>query len=136
MKCRSNAFRVAIGLSIALLLATGCASSGSKGKTAERPKRTVLLTSEDDVRLGAEAAQTVEADVGLLEDPALQAYIEDIGKQLLRGLPRRNFAYTFSIVDQNWIPESSEDNSLTGFRRDFRGQEGQYVLRAQFRLLF
>lgn len=42
----------------------------------------------------------------------------------------------FSIVDQNWIPESSEDNSLTGFRRDFRGQEGQYVLRAQFQLLF
>lgn len=100
MKCRSNAFRVAIGLSIALLLATGCASSGSKRKTAERPKRTVLLTSQDDVRLGAEAAQTVEADVGLLEDPALQAYIDGIGKQLLRGLPRRNFAYTFSIVDQ------------------------------------
>jgi len=42
----------------------------------------------------------------------------------------------FSIVDQNWLPESSEDNSLTGFRRDFRGQEGQYVFRAQFQLLF
>jgi len=92
--------RIVIGLLVAVLLATGCASSGSKKKDDGKRKRTVLLTSSDDVRVGAEAAETVEADMGLLDDAELQAYVEAIGKKLLRGLPRRNFAYTFSIVDQ------------------------------------
>ena len=81
--------------SLVILGGVGCASSGKK-----RPKRTVLLTSADDVRAGAEAAKQVEASIGLLDNPELTAYVEGIGKKLLRGLPRRDFAYSFAIVDQ------------------------------------
>ena len=83
-----------------VLLATGCASSGSRKQAEAKPKRTVLLTSADDVRAGADAARDVAADVGLLEDPPLVAYVEKIGRKLLRGLPRREFAYHFAIVDE------------------------------------
>ena len=79
----------------------GCASSGKKSTAAnKRPKRTVLLTTADDVRMGREAADSVAAEIGLLDDPELVAYVEGIGKKLLRGLPRRDFAYHFAIVDQ------------------------------------
>lgn len=88
----------ALLLILGLLLALGCASSqGSKG---DGKKRTVLLTMEDDVRVGAEEAKEVQAAIGLLDDPELTAYVEQIGKKLLRGLPRRDFAYQFAIVDE------------------------------------
>ncbi|MFO0689441.1 MAG: M48 family metalloprotease [Myxococcota bacterium] len=90
-----------IALLVALLAAAGCASSGRPAKQAEsRPRRTVLLTSADDVRVGAEAARQVSAEIGLLEDPSLAPYVDGIGKKLLRALPRREFAYRFSIVDE------------------------------------
>jgi len=92
---------LALGLALSLAFAQGCASSGGGRKaSAAKPKRTVLLTSADDVRVGAEAAQQVQAEIGLLDDPQLSAYVDGIGKKLLRGLPRRDFAYRFSIVDQ------------------------------------
>ncbi len=104
MKSQKNrgrsSFLLALSMLLIATLGAGCASSGSK-KNAEKPrKRTVLYTLSDDVRAGAEAADSVQAEIGLLEDPILQAYVEAIGKKLLRGLPRRDFAYKFSIVDQ------------------------------------
>lgn len=101
---------VAVAVALAGLLAgvvgaSGCASSSGRAKREQagaggHPKRTVLLTSADDVRVGDEAAQQVEAEIGLLPDPALGAYVDGIGKKLLRFLPRRDFAYRFSIVDE------------------------------------
>jgi predicted Zn-dependent protease len=90
-------------MATAILLATvglGCAGSGAKGRGPDSSGRTVLLTMADDARTGAEAAESVEVEVGLLEDPELMAYVEGIGQKLLHGLPRREFAYRFSIVDQ------------------------------------
>jgi len=84
----------------AALAPMGCASSGGRKKADAKPKRTVLLTSEDDVRVGAEAARDVAAQVGVVDDPILSAYVDGIGKKLLRGLPRRDFAYRFAIVDE------------------------------------
>lgn len=89
---------------VLLLLVSGslsCASSGKKsGADKEKPKRTVILTSRDEVIIGREAAESVESEIGLLDDPKLTAYVQGIGKKLLRGLPRREFAYRFEIVDQ------------------------------------
>lgn len=95
--------RVAAILLLVCAVGLGCASSGSKKKKEEREakrKRSVLYTSTDDARVGKEAAQSVQAEIGLLDDPELTEYVQRIGKKLLRGLPRREFAYHFEIVDQ------------------------------------
>jgi predicted Zn-dependent protease len=67
---------------------------------SSRRKRTVLLTELDDERVGRQAASEVAADLGVLEDPDLTAYVQRLGEKLLRGLPRRSFRYRFAIVDQ------------------------------------
>jgi predicted Zn-dependent protease len=85
-------------LSLLLAVSLGCA--GGSSRKSSRPKRTVLLTADDDIRAGEEAAKSVEADIGLLDDPELNAYVEGIGNKLLRGLPIREFPYRFAIVDQ------------------------------------
>ena len=68
---------------------------------AARADRTVLLDSTyDDRDVGNKAAKGVEAQIGLLGDAALDAYIQGIGDKLLRAIPNRPFAYQFRVVDQ------------------------------------
>jgi predicted Zn-dependent protease len=79
----------------ALAVALGCA-----GSPKEKPgKRTVLMSEYDDARVGRESAQDVKAEIGVLEDAALAAYVDGIGRKLLRGIPRRGFDYQFYVVD-------------------------------------
>ncbi len=91
---RSVAIFVALLCGFALALG-GCASSGSKKK-----KRTVLMTEYDDARVGQEASTDVAAQMGVLDDPKINAYVTELGLKLLRGLPRRSFQYHFAVVDQ------------------------------------
>ena len=106
MSQRGPLFR-SVGLALAglVFVSLGCASSGSsRSEAAEERKRerrrTVIMTTQDNVRVGREAAEQVAAQIGTLDDPELVAYVERIGKKLLRALPRRDFAYRFAIVDQ------------------------------------
>ncbi len=69
--------------------------------SAARAERTVLLDSTyDDAAVGKEGAKGVEAQLGLLGDPAVDAYVQGIGDKLLRAIPNRPFAYVFHVVDQ------------------------------------
>jgi predicted Zn-dependent protease len=78
------------------VLAAGCASS-----SASKPsKRVILSTSYDDAAVGRESSDAVATELGLLDDPALDAYLNEIGRKLLRGIPRRSFNYQFKVVDQ------------------------------------
>lgn len=99
-----KAMRLAVVLLLACAIGLGCASSGSKKRKQEeqaKRRRSVLYTSSDDARMGAEAARSVQAEIGLLDDdPELTEYVQRIGKKVLRALPRREFAYHFEIVDQ------------------------------------
>ncbi|HTO55357.1 MAG TPA: M48 family metalloprotease [Myxococcota bacterium] len=66
-----------------------------------RADRTVLLDSTyDDRDAGREGAKGVEAQIGLLNDKALDAYVQGIGDKLLRAIPNRPFEYQFRVVDQ------------------------------------
>jgi predicted Zn-dependent protease len=78
-----------------LLAALGLASSSALAR-----ERTVLLSEEDDARVGREAAQGVEVEIGTLDDPELTAYVGSIGKKLLRAIARRSFKYSFRVADQ------------------------------------
>jgi predicted Zn-dependent protease len=83
----------------AALLASAACSSSPK-QDSQKPKRTVLHTRYDDARVGREASRGVAAQMGLMNDPALDAYVSELGRKLLRGIPRRSFQYQFKVVDQ------------------------------------
>ena len=86
----------AVILTCAVLLAA-CASPP---RPQSERKRTILVTDHDDTRVGREASGDVEAEIGVLDDPELTAYVSRIGHKLLRGVPRRSFQYHFAVVDQ------------------------------------
>ena len=81
-------------------LGLGCWACASTPNPRERPKTTILLTEQDDVRAGREGAGQVAAQIGVLDDPALKSYVNDIGRKLLRGVPNRGFDFEFNVVDQ------------------------------------
>ena len=83
----------------------GCAKDGFDSPTSsdsqDKKKRTILLSTEyDDLGAGQEAAQEVEAELGLYEDAALNAYVSRIGTQLVQHAAPRPFQYEFQILDQ------------------------------------
>jgi predicted Zn-dependent protease len=85
---------VALAILLAFVAYHDPASSGERGK------RDVLLSESDDARIGREAAKSIPAQMGLYEDPEFEAYVNQLGQKLLRGVPRMGFDYQFKIVDQ------------------------------------
>ena len=91
--------RLPILPAVALLLAVASAGCGGGGA---RPQREVILTSEAvDERVGREAAEDVTHSLGLVVDPALVAYVNQVGGRMARHAPRGRFQYHFGIIDQD-----------------------------------
>jgi len=89
--------------SVALLTcaALGLSACASSAKDPPKKRRTtVLMTKYDDIDAGRDAAKSVATETGLYDDPELSAYVAKIGRKLLRGIPRRDFAYQFKVVDE------------------------------------
>ena len=84
MRSRRLLASVVVLACAAALVVAGC-SSAPKSSGEEKKKRTVLHTSYDDERVGREASRSVAAEIGLLNDPAMDAYVSEIGRKLLRG---------------------------------------------------
>jgi predicted Zn-dependent protease len=88
-----------IALVVALAYGGFSCSSASGGKPKKR-KQVILATEYDDTDVGHDAAAEVEAEMGILPDPELTAYVTAIGRRLLRFAPHSSFHYRFQIVDQ------------------------------------
>jgi predicted Zn-dependent protease len=87
-------------LAISLLLAVPALGCGGGGPP--RQQRQVILSSEAvDEKVGKEASQDVVSELGVVDDPALNAYVNQVGQRLARHAPRGRFQYHFAIVDQD-----------------------------------
>jgi predicted Zn-dependent protease len=95
--------RAATLLSALLALCVSCASPPAAEKPAART--VVLSTAEVDAQVGEEASREVAAQIGVVKDAKLQAYVEALGQKLVRFAPRQPFAYRFQVVDQ-WSPNA------------------------------
>jgi predicted Zn-dependent protease len=50
-------------------------------------------------KAGAEAARQAEEQMGLVDDPALEAYVREIGERLVEHASRKDVTWRFKIVD-------------------------------------
>jgi predicted Zn-dependent protease len=92
--------RGAIAAIACIVAGLAACSEAAKRPAAKRPAEIVLRTEADDRRAGEGAAKEIAAELGIVEDPGLVAYVNQIGERLLRFAPTRDFQYRFYIVDQ------------------------------------
>ncbi len=82
---------VALALSAGL---AGCATNPATGQL-----QLSLVSEAEEIELGKEAAQDVRRSVGLYADPALQAYVEEVGRALAARSERPALPWTFGVAD-------------------------------------
>lgn len=83
-----------LGLAICLLGITSCAVNPVTGK-----KQVVFMTEGQEIAMGQQSDPEVIAFFGLYDDPELQKFISEKGKELAAVSHRPKIAYEFKIVD-------------------------------------
>ncbi|MBW2315871.1 MAG: M48 family metalloprotease [Deltaproteobacteria bacterium] len=58
----------------------------------------VLMDDEDDRESDRQGALAVEAQIGLVEDEELAAYVDELGQAMAKHSPRQNVRYHFHVV--------------------------------------
>ena len=91
--------------SFLLLIAAAAALAGCVGVlnpvTGEEDWSTV--TEEQEIAFGVEAHEGILAEYGYYDDPALQAYVAEVGERLLPHTHRPDFPYQFTVLDSEVV---------------------------------
>lgn len=77
-----------------LMVIVSCSRNPVTGK-----RELMLMSESQEIALGKEADPSIVAEYGLYENPALQAFINDKGKQMAAISHRSNLPFTFKILD-------------------------------------
>lgn len=87
-----RAARLAPALALGLL--AGCATNPVTGE-----RELMLVSERQEEELGREGDREIVAQYGVVEDPALQSYVEDVGRRLVAVSHRPDMKFTFRILD-------------------------------------
>ncbi len=77
----------------ALLVVLGCAVNPVSGQ-----RQLVFMSEDQEKKIDEQAATQVAEQIGLVEDPALTAYVNEIGQALAKNSPRQGVRYRFHVV--------------------------------------
>ena len=81
-------------LAAALLLLSGCAVNPVSGD-----REFVLVSESQEIAMGAQGAESVSQSIGVVDDEALQSYIQGLGMHLAADSERPELPWSFSVLD-------------------------------------
>lgn len=97
-RCNRGSGRTAVSLilspAVLAVLAAGCAINPVTGE-----RELALVSEEQEISMGAEAASQVGQSIGLVDDAALQEYVSRIGLALAADSERPDLPWSFAVVD-------------------------------------
>jgi predicted Zn-dependent protease len=64
-------------------------------------REVMIISEEQEVEIDEQQARAIEAQIGLVDHPALNRYVEDLGDQLAENALRKDVDYVFSIVEMD-----------------------------------
>lgn len=76
------------------LLLAGCSVNPATGK-----QQINFYNQQEEIEMGKEADEEIVGQVGLYDDPALQAYVEELGKRLAASSERPDLPWSFKVLD-------------------------------------
>ena len=81
-------------LLVCALFITACSTNPVTGD-----RELLLMSTEQEKNLGAQAAEQVREQIGLVDDPALVSYIQSIGNRMAAKSPRQDVTYEFHVAN-------------------------------------
>jgi predicted Zn-dependent protease len=90
----SRVFRQIAAIAFGALALTHCAQNPVTGD-----KDFVLMSEQQEIQMGAKAHQDVLKEYAALDNPALQAYVNEVGQRLAKQSHRPNLEWHFTVVD-------------------------------------
>ena len=75
-------------------MVAACATNPVTGK-----RELSLVSEQQEIQMGQEGAQQVAQEIGLINDQALQQYVQGIGAAIAAKSERPNLPWTFRVVD-------------------------------------
>jgi predicted Zn-dependent protease len=69
-------------------MATGCAAA---------------ISTQDEAQLGAQAASQYNSQLPIVQDAAVNRYVNQLGNRIASAAPERRFNYTFYVVNSNVV---------------------------------
>lgn len=79
---------------LACVLAAGCAVNPVTGR-----RQLALITEAQEIQIGQQSSQEIAQQLGLVENEALQQYVQQVGARLAAESERPNLPWTFRVVD-------------------------------------
>jgi predicted Zn-dependent protease len=87
-------FRIT-GPALLLALTFACATNPVTGR-----RELNLMSEAQEISLGQESDPQIRQEMGVYDDPALLAYVNDIGLRMAKASERPNLPWHFTVVDQ------------------------------------
>jgi len=78
----------------------GAACTTTRNPVTGRPE-VILMSEEQEKLIDQKASAQVEAQLGLVQDEAITAYVSAIGQMLAANSPRPDVTYEFSIIEMD-----------------------------------
>jgi predicted Zn-dependent protease len=88
------ASRLAIGLGVASLLLTACATNPVTGRNEFN-----LMSEAQEVQLGQQSDPEIRREMGVYDDVALQEYVSGVGMRMAASSQRPDLPWHFTVVD-------------------------------------
>ncbi len=86
--------RKTLAAAIAVTLLASCSTNPVTGK-----RELLLMSEKDEIAMGLQADGEVKKEYGVYDNPALQAYVNDLGQRLAKNSHRANLPWHFTVVD-------------------------------------
>ncbi len=84
-----------------------CASAGKADRKREGDNKgqETQMTPQDEAKMTQEVLPQMQKDYPALNNPALQKYISDLGKKLVKAsdLEGKPYHYNFAVVDVDYV---------------------------------
>ena len=86
-----------LALAAALTLLSGCGTKMQNPVTGENERS--VMSESAEIEEGKRGHEQVLAEYGALKNPALQAYVNDVGQRLAKQSHRASLKWTFTVLD-------------------------------------
>lgn len=81
-----------------LFVLLSCVTTGPGGK-----RSVILLSSAQEISLGASMARQVESNEKILDDPQWQSYLNEVGQRIVRVCDRKDLEFHFKVIESDQV---------------------------------